>query len=1562
MNFTRGGLQEKNISESETLNRNSDKFFGNNSNGLSKITLLSLFGKKYEESEKHTALNEALWIFIIFAVYFLSGKLGLSLAYENESASAVWAPTGIALAVLILRGYYLWPVIFVGALLVNFTTTGFIPTSLFIAIGNTLEGLLGAYLVNKYANGKCAFEKVQNIFNFVFLAGILSTLISATIGVTSLAIFGLAEWSKYFSVWLTWWLGDAIGAFLIAPLLILWAVDKPLKMDNKKILEAVCVVLTLVLISVIEFTPFSFAATHNYPFSYIIIPPFVWIALRFSKRFIITAAFSMCAIAIWGTLNGYGPFVVSSPNESLVFLQIFICIITVMSISFSSVISERNKNEKAVKDSERQLRDFVDNASLGLHWIDKDGKIIWANKHELELLGYNKKEYIGRHISEIHVDPVKINDMLTRLKNKESIHNYEAQLKCKDGSVRDVLISSNVYWEGGKFIHTRCFTRDITERKRLQLELEAQQDAMHEAEKRSRMEFQRLLEKMPAGTYTCDAEGLITYYNERAAEMWGRAPKLNDPADRYSGSDKLYVNGQPVKREQCWMALALKEDEEFVGKEIVIERPDRSRLTVLAHANPIHDENGKLAGAVNVLVDITDRKRLETALRESEQRFYGIFKQAAVGIAQFDLTGKFVLVNDRYCEIIGRPANELINMHMQEITHPEDLPHNMELYEKLISDGKDFMIDKRYLRPDNSIVWVRKSVALIQDKNSNSQYIAAICTDITEQKRAEEALLRSEEKFRSLFDLSGACQAVADPKTGKLLMVNQRLCDFLGYTREELKEKTFIDISHPDDITKTREYYKKLLKGDFPEYTMEKRYIRKDGSVVWGEITASVMRSSDRNIIYSFAIIQDITARKIAEKHLNIQYSISKALAESKTFKEASQKVLQSICEGLNWELGMIWLVDKKSKLLRYENQWHKQDHMIEISGMIDPERTFKKGIGLPGRVWDLNKPAWIPDVTMDNNFPRAAFAHKACLHAGFAFPIRSGSDVIAIIECFNKKIIEPLPDLLKVLNASGRQIGNNLVRMHAEEEREIAQSTYKSLFDNTLDGILILDENGTYLNVNDSFCRMLKTSPEKLIGQNFSKFMPSQLFEESIKAFGDLKTKGYFRGEFPLMAADGSLVDVDWVSKANFLPGMHFCVARDITDRKISERKLNAEYSFRKAVEDSIAAGIAAVNEEGIQTYVNPSLCKMLGWAEEKLVGAKPPFVYWPPEEIENIKDAFEKTLCDNVPKEGFELKFCRKNGERFDALVMVNRIKSNDDTPAGWLASVTDITEIKKVQTALKEAHDKMEDRVRDRTIELNMLIDDLQNEITERRRAEEKLRLTYEKLREAQAELIHSEKLASLGRFSSGIAHEIRNPLANISALAQLLNKQKIEPALKKHLKYIMVNSNIANNIIEDLLNFASPHNVNFKKTSIDKIINDLYEIVNIRCAKNKIKLTKSIDTGLQTIMANEEKLQTAFLNFISNSIDAMPGGGDLYITAKIDNERKEAVISFKDTGAGIPKENLDKILEPFFTTKNNGTGLGLSMAYHVIRAHSGKIYFESELNKGTNILIRLPVAKD
>src|SRR5438477_1659886 len=158
---------------------------------------------------------------ILTVVYFIAGKLGLKLAFLYASASPVWPPAGIALAALLVLGYRTWPAIFLGAFLVNVTTAGNIATSVCIATGNTLEALCGAWLVNRFAGGTRVFDRAQDVFKFAF-AAVASTVVSPSVGLTSLALAGYADWARYGVIWTTWWLGDATGVLIFAPVVVLW--------------------------------------------------------------------------------------------------------------------------------------------------------------------------------------------------------------------------------------------------------------------------------------------------------------------------------------------------------------------------------------------------------------------------------------------------------------------------------------------------------------------------------------------------------------------------------------------------------------------------------------------------------------------------------------------------------------------------------------------------------------------------------------------------------------------------------------------------------------------------------------------------------------------------------------------------------------------------------------------------------------------------------------------------------------------------------------------------------------------------------------------------------------------------------------------------------------------------------------------------------------------------------------------------------------------------------------------------------------------------------------------
>ncbi|MGH8004837.1 MAG: MASE1 domain-containing protein [Limisphaerales bacterium] len=185
-------------------------------------------------------------ILALGGVYFCAGKLALFLASVHPSAAPVWPPSGIALAALLILGYRVWPGVFLGAFFVNATTFGSAATSFGIACGNTLEGLIGALLVNRLAGGRRAFERPQGIFKFSVLAGMAATSVSATFGVSCLSFDGFAEWSNYWPIWLTWWLGDMGGALVLAPFLILWSGGNWSGWSRRKFAEAGFLLLVLV--------------------------------------------------------------------------------------------------------------------------------------------------------------------------------------------------------------------------------------------------------------------------------------------------------------------------------------------------------------------------------------------------------------------------------------------------------------------------------------------------------------------------------------------------------------------------------------------------------------------------------------------------------------------------------------------------------------------------------------------------------------------------------------------------------------------------------------------------------------------------------------------------------------------------------------------------------------------------------------------------------------------------------------------------------------------------------------------------------------------------------------------------------------------------------------------------------------------------------------------------------------------------------------------------------------------------------------------------------------------
>ena len=285
---------------------------------------------------------------VLTLIYFVAGYFSLKLAFVNPSASPVWPPTGIALAALLVLGYRVWPAIFIGAFLVNITHGNFF-TTIGVAGGNTLEALLGAWLVNQFADGVQVFERPQNVFKFALVA-LIATTVSPSLGVTSLALGGFAQWAYFGKIWLTWWLGDVSGALIVTPLLLLWSVPVTRRKWNRaQAIEVSVLLLLLISLAEIVFGGWLQISARNYPISFICGPIVIWTAFRFTPRETATGVFLLSSIAIWGTLSGFGPFVLPTENQSLLTLQAWTAALTITAMAIAAAIAERNRAQAAIE-------------------------------------------------------------------------------------------------------------------------------------------------------------------------------------------------------------------------------------------------------------------------------------------------------------------------------------------------------------------------------------------------------------------------------------------------------------------------------------------------------------------------------------------------------------------------------------------------------------------------------------------------------------------------------------------------------------------------------------------------------------------------------------------------------------------------------------------------------------------------------------------------------------------------------------------------------------------------------------------------------------------------------------------------------------------------------------------------------------------------------------------------------------------------------------------------------------------------------------------------------------
>lgn len=458
---------------------------------------------------------------------------------------------------------------------------------------------------------------------------------------------------------------------------------------------------------------------------------------------------------------------------------------------------------------------------------------------------------------------------------------------------------------------------------------------------------------------------------------------------------------------------------------------------------------------------------------------------------------------------------------------------------------------------------------------------------------------------------------------------------------------------------------------------------------------------------------------------------------------------------------------------------------------------------------------------------------------------------------------------------------------------------------------VAFTDKNGMITYVNDKFVEISKYSRSELLGQNHriinSGYHSPEFFKELWKT---ISSGNIWKGEIRNKAKDGSHYWVDTVivpfMNKKGEPYQYVSIRRDISEQKQDQLRIKEmvqEVSDIKFALDQSSI-IAFTDKRGIISNVNDKFCRISGYTSEELIGQTHRIVNSGYHSAAFFEELWNTISTGNVWKG--EIRNKAKNGSYYWVDTTIIPFMDKQNKPFKYLA---------------------------------------IRNDITEKKRTEE---------------ILHrQDKLAAVGQLAAGIAHEIRNPLTSIKGYTEFLSMDETGKDRQELFSIVLEEIERVNSIVEEFMVLSKPIAASLQKKEILPIITNVLSVLDYQLRKSKITTQLTFDDSESLVECDENKLKQVFLNFIKNAVEAMPNGGNLLIAVKSSEEIK---VEIKDNGVGMTEEQLQKIGEPFFTTKNDGTGLGLLVSFKIIESFKGKVYIESEKNKGTSFHISFPKANN
>ena len=619
-------------------------------------------------------------------------------------------------------------------------------------------------------------------------------------------------------------------------------------------------------------------------------------------------------------------------------------------------------------------------------------------------------------------------------------------------------------------------------------------------------------------------------------------------------------------------------------------RKDGSVLWARRTMSTACDAAGRPQYVISVVEDITERK-------EADERYRATFDRAPVGIMHVDMQRKITQVNSKACDILGYSREELTNLQLDEVVHPDFRDTERRLYTGDLLSGKlqSYASERPYIRKDGSPIWVNRTISLVKDAAGQPLYYVRVIEDISERKAAEE-------RYRATFDSAPVGIMHSDIEDDTILHVNPRLSEMLGYSQGELLGMAAHRLL-PAELRRSDRgnYREKMLNGEMKTYSSERRFLRKDGSELWVNRTVSLVRDATGKPEYFLRIIEDITERVLASRRLAMEHAVTKVLAEAASVDEAMPKLINTMCEAMGWSYGSRWNWSEAEQTLVRNEFWTEFEMDFSGEDMVPWTRLrYRNPGGAVSRAWFEKHPVWIEDMRQNDTFNRRFTALKLGLHSAFVFPVISGSETIGIMEFFGREVRRPDEMLLQIAGSIGRQIGQFIQRKEAEQALRKSEERYRDVFEASPLPMWVWDNKTLdILAVNEAAVEHYGYSREEFLRMNVRDIWdPSEAsrYERNIRNRTEQQALQLQRKH---RTKDGRTIDTEVTARLFSLGGrpVWLTVANDVSVRMRAEAALReSEEQFRQ-LSGNIPQVFWITDTTHRQTlYVSPAAESLLG------------------------------------------------------------------------------------------------------------------------------------------------------------------------------------------------------------------------------------------------------------------------------------------------------------------------------------------------------------------------------